>query len=77
MLDLNNTFTAYFAYLRTKFDCFCCCTKPAVSRTPEPRSENENTFEMHIDIRSHTHETHSHKAVAGSPPRHTKALTID
>ncbi len=68
----DNNFTAYFNYIKTKFNCWCCCTKPEIVQRP---SEQEDTFDLRLEIHAHSHGLHRHRP--DTPRPQPKTLTLD
>ena len=79
MIDINKNLTAYFTYIKTKFNCWCCCTTPP--KEVERPSEDEETFDLRLEIHAHSHGSHFRKPREDTPRpqprRHNNVLTLD
>ncbi len=66
--------TAYYTYIKTHFNCWCCCTDV---KDVQPPSEDENTFDLKLEIHAHSHGFHKHRPDTPRPKPTVRTLTLD
>lgn len=75
MLDMKNSFTAYFTSIRNKFRCWCCCSASDVE-PPQNDSEGDNRADVEFHMELHTRETYHHRRHGEESQNTGKKLTL-